>query len=86
MGNDECILFCRKNGYAKEIGNAHLGRKIWNEFLAGHGAKKTSESATPCLWGNTGENVDEFKLPCTAAQFEFDESILPDLYQYLSTL
>jgi len=83
MGNDEFILYLRKNGLAKGVPSPIIGKKIW-EWLSPKGAKIV-EPDKECHWGKTGDAIDEINLPKTATQFEFDEMILPDLYKFLNT-
>lgn len=84
MGNDEFILFIRKNSNTCNITNDRLGRIIW-EWLRDRGAIKIIEDQ-PCLWGENADNVSELGLPKTATQFEFERCLLPELYLYLESL
>ena len=83
MGNDEFILYIRKNSNTCNIKNDRLGRIIW-KWLRDRGASKII-SDQPCLWGEKADNIDELGLPKTATQFSFDRSLLPDLYKYLDS-
>lgn len=83
MGNDEFILFIRKNSTSCNITNDRLGRLIW-EWLRARGGIKIIEDQ-PCLWGENADNIDELGLPKTATQFSFDRSLLPDLFTYLDS-
>lgn len=93
MGNDEFILFVRKNQVRKNVPmqqrkeNDVLGRRIW-EWIIEHDSTALELQPKPqaCYWGDQGAFVDEYKLPKVATQFEFNSSILPDLYKYLETL
>ena len=84
MGNDELILYIRKKTAICNLKNDHLGRLIW-EWVRDRGAIKTEEDK-PCHWGGSTKNTDDFGLPKTAAQFEFDRILLPELYNYLDEL
>lgn len=84
MGNDEFILYIRKISLTCSITNDDLGKYIWI-WLRDRGAKKINEDV-PCLWGKTAQNLDALKLPKTAAQFEFNRNLLPELYEYLDEL
>ena len=89
MGNDEFILYIRKqNPNADRISTKDLGRKIW-EWIREHEA--TAEQYmkdAPCLWDTNinAHNIASDKLPKTATQFIFRRSLLPELYEYLSTI
>lgn len=50
-----------------------------------NGAVKVIEYQ-PCLWGPNATNMQDLGLPKTATQFEFERSLLPDLYVYLDSL
>jgi len=84
MGNDEFILYIRKKDQNCNISNDQLGKMIWS-WLRDRGALKTEEDK-PCLWVRFADNTDEFNLPKTAAQFEFDRALLPELYDYLDSI
>ena len=86
MGNDEFILYIRKNGRGSGKSTAELGKGIW-EWLQDNapGATIVAKSQ-PCRWGDTGSFVSSNDLPKTATQFSFDRSVLPRLYDYLDTL
>ncbi|KAA6316328.1 hypothetical protein EZS27_033346 [termite gut metagenome] len=82
MGNDEFILYIRKN-YQCNIENATLGKDIW-EWIRNNDSKaiQTKENA-PTKWdGPFGPT----QLPKTATQFEFDRKLLVELYDYLDTM
>jgi hypothetical protein len=51
MGNDEFILYIRKNSNECSIKNDRLGRLIW-EWLRDKGAIKIEEDK-PCHWGES---------------------------------
>jgi len=84
MGNDEFILYIRKNSKSCSISNNRLGLMIW-EWLCKRGGLKIAEDH-PCLWGHDGANIGDLGLPKTAAQFEFEVSLLPELYKYLDSI
>ena len=84
MGNDEFILYIRKNSDACLLTNDQLGKKIW-QWLRDKGATKVEEDKT-CFWETRGNSVDADLLPKTAAQFKFDRILLPELYSYLDEL
>jgi len=85
MGNDEFILFIRKNGFHTDQNNSALGRKIW-EWLRDRGAKKQTPDVRICLWNDENANDEGYGIPKTATQFKFDSQLLPDLYSFLTTL
>lgn len=87
MGNDELILFIRKNFRACKITNADLGKAIWS-WLAEQKVGNASiiEEDKSCYWGDQGKFVGEKMLPKTAAQFSFNRNILPELFSHLEKL
>ncbi|KOO66058.1 hypothetical protein [Xylanibacter rarus] len=85
MGNDEFILYCRKNGHGINKTTDQLGRLIW-EWIRDKANGRQIENNKECLWGQNANNVSPTGLPYTATQFEFDRNKLPDLYDYLDTL
>jgi hypothetical protein len=84
MGNDEFILYIRKNYEACSIGNRELGKKTW-AWLEPKGATKVKELPQHTYWVKA-EKVEDGMLPEHATQFEFDRSLLPELYNYLDEL
>lgn len=85
MGNDEFILYVRKQNGNCELKNNLLGRKIW-EWIRDNANGVQIGKRKGCEWGEEAENVDEKHLPYTATQFEFDRDKLPALYDYLDFL
>ncbi|KAA6330983.1 hypothetical protein EZS27_020373 [termite gut metagenome] len=85
MGNDELILYIRKQHPNCSHNTAYLGREIWEWIRDNANGKKTEENM-PCLWGNNANNVGANDLPATATQFEFDRNKLSDLYDKLDSL
>jgi hypothetical protein len=86
MGNDEFILYIRKRYPDCTTANHMLGKSIW-QWLEGTNANaELVKEDAPCRWGGVGDFVSEVGLPKTAAQFRFDEAILPRLYRYLDDL
>jgi hypothetical protein len=83
MGNDEFILYIRKNSTNCNIPNNRLGRLIW-VWLRKNGATKIAENQK-CYWGKHAGNIGNFNLPKTSAQFEFNRSVLPELFTYLGS-
>lgn len=87
MGNDEFILYIRKKKNKCSLTNDQLGKMIWIWLKSNkHNGQKVNEKPEPCSWGSSGKNVGENGLPKTATQFEFDRTLLPDLYNYLDEL
>ncbi len=86
MGDDEFILYIRKNGFGLNRDNPELGRKIWDWLSKMTPTVRQTKKGQDCLWGDTGSFIDAGKLPKNATQFEFDEAILPELYNFLGTL
>lgn len=84
MGNDEFILYIRKN-YDCDIANPQLGRRIWVWLRDNASGEQVSEQR-PALWGSTIAAVDRVGLPGSATQFEFERDALPALYRFLDQL
>ena len=88
MGNDEFILYIRKNHPDCSITNDQLGKRIWiwirdqdpNASKAGAG------DPVSCLWGDSAQHLGELALPTTATQFSFARNLLPSLYDLLDSL
>lgn len=88
LGNDDFILYVRKNYPECATTNDQLGKRVWL-WLQGQDAtaRKTHEGVPqPCYWGDTGPHVDECRLPQRATQFEFRRELLPGLYEFLDEL
>jgi len=88
MGNDEFILYIRKNYPGCATSNDQLGRRIW-EWIRERDAtagRAFEEKSVPCFWGDSAANIGEKKLPQKATQFHFDRSLLPSLYDLLDAL
>lgn len=88
MGNDEFILYIRKSYPACKTPNPRLGKLIW-QWLQGRDPSAVqvgAEGGEPCVWEATGSFVSDTGLPRTAQQFEFDRSLLADLYTFLDSL
>ncbi|NPD86430.1 hypothetical protein HNS38_16780 [Lentimicrobium sp. L6] len=83
MGNDEFILYIRKTSDCKTHTNV-LGSQISKWFKSQ--AIEPKDRDVKCFWEIHGASIDEEILPKTAAQFEFDRAILPELYSYLDKL
>lgn len=88
MGNDEFILYVRKNYPECSITNDQLGKRIWTWIRDQDpsATKAGTGDAVPCLWGDSAQNLGERSLPTTATQFSFDRGILPALYDLLDNL
>lgn len=84
MGNDETILYVRKNCPASNLSTAQIGRKVW-VWIRRHGGQK-EQANVPCRWGNSGNFINNMALPKTATQFRFNPTLLPQLYSFLNTL
>ena len=78
MGNDEFILYVRKQNSTCKYDTKKLGELIckWLKEHAGL-EDKNIEYDRECLWGEHADNVSPDKLPKTASQFEFDRDKLP---------
>jgi transcriptional regulator with XRE-family HTH domain len=88
MGNDEFILYIRKNYNDCATTNIDLGKRIWTWIRErdATAVKVGKEEAEPCFWGGTAANTGETKLPTWATQFQFERSLLPSLYDHLDAL
>lgn len=86
MGNDEFILYIRKNFPDCSMTTNQLGKKIWTWLRDVDQRAEIIEKGLPCYWGDKGEFISADRLPKTATQFKFDTSVLPDLYKYLCQL
>lgn len=85
MGNDEFILYIRKN-YNCNVSNPQLGKLIWIWIREHDENALQIQKDRPCEWGDKFDTLDGMGLPKTATQFEFDRSLLPELYDYLDRL
>lgn len=88
MGNDEFILYIRKQHKTCKKGTKHLGREIW-KWLRRHGGEKVHPDPMHCMWHSEPSQlafVTEDRLPNDATQFIFDRSLLPALYDRLDEL
>ena len=87
MGNDEFILYVRKQNPTCEYQTKKLGELIckWLKENADV-EEKDIEYHQPCLWGENANNVAIDMLPKTASQFILNRDKLPALYDYLDSL
>lgn len=88
MGNDEFILYIRKQNKSCSTSTKELGKKIWIWIESQDPTAKQVFEDMPCLWESStnAKNIDPSILPKTATQFEFKRSLLPELYSYLDSL
>lgn len=88
MGNDEFILYIRKQYPNCQINTKDLGRLIWVWIIEHDSNAVQVEKNMPCLWETKdgAKNINEKKLPKTATQFEFKRSLLQALYGFLDEL
>jgi hypothetical protein len=95
MGNDEFILYIRKNYPECSKSNDDLGHRIWERIrrddekaykVDENGNRDDKAEPVPCIWSKTDARVVEAKLPYTATQFRFERSLLPLLYEHLDAL
>ena len=84
MGNDEFILYIRKWHPRCNTPTPQLGKSIWI-WLRDRGAVKLKEQPQHTYWVKA-QKVEIEMLPEHATQFEFDRSLLPDLFNYLDFL
>jgi hypothetical protein len=85
MGDDEFILYIRKQYPNCIKTNDILGREIWRKIQQ-LDPNADLEKDVPCYWGSNGSFIAIDKLPKTAAQFTFNRTCLPQLYDFLNQL
>ena len=85
IGNDELILWLRKNKKASDVENILLGRKIV-ELITKLGGKLDKENERS-LWADdmSETSMGKLKIPITSQQYIVDTGILPAIYEKLST-
>ena len=86
MGNDEFILYIRKNYPSCSLTNDQLGKQIWRWLRDNGKAQKVREAPQDSYWGEEGDFVSALRLPSSATQFLFNPETLPQLYAHLDTL
>lgn len=88
MGNDEFILYIRKQHINCQINTKELGRLIWEWIIENDSNAKQVQEDMHCLWETKDGalNINKNKLPKTATQFKFNRNLLPELYDYLDKL
>jgi hypothetical protein len=86
MGNDEFILYVRKQNKGCKLYTQKLGKLIANEIKKLDPNTKQLEPIEKCKWGSSGKHVTSDNLPKDAHQFQFNRNILPDLYNFLDSL
>jgi hypothetical protein len=86
MGNDEFILYIRKNFPSCEVPNDQLGKTIWQWLERNDPVAVIVERDQPCQWGSSDTITSETSLPKTATQFRFSRATLPRLYEYLGAI
>lgn len=75
MGNDEFILYCRKQHKGDDKSTAQLGKPIWEWIRDNANGKKVGKREN-CEWGEAANNVSAGGLPYSATQFERTNSLL----------
>ena len=83
MGNDDLILYVRKQHRGCTIGNLQLGKSIWARIQQDGGRKVSDSQAS--LWSDTPQGRSSGLL-LVSTQFEFRRSMLPELFTYLDSL
>jgi len=87
MGNDEFILYIRKNYPECQTDNQVLGRQIFQWLRDNANATEIPEKYDkPCYWGTEGDFISSKKLPYQASAFRFLREQLPNLYLILDRL
>lgn len=89
MGNDEFILYIRKN-YNCSLTNDRIGRMTWKWILEnskGINKEKDIVRNVPCLWQRARvRKTYGIRLPRTASQITFNRRLLPKLYTFLDEI
>ncbi len=85
MGDDEFILYIRKQHKNCEINTQEFGRQIsvWMKKQGLYEPKDKKEEL--CLWVGSS-NIDGKNLPEYANQYTFDRSWLPKIYDQLDEI
>lgn len=86
MGNDEFILYLRKNYQQCNIENDQLGKRIWEEIQRLDDNARILNRDQSCEWEIEGDSISPTRLPKTATQFLFDRRILISIYNFLDEL
>lgn len=86
IGNDELILYIRKNYKLCEKTNDRLGKMIWEWLKNEYPESEKVAEDQPCAWGDTPNITSPITLPKTAAQFRISREILPALYEQLEII
>ena len=84
MGDDEFILYIRKNYPTCDQYNNILARQI-SEWFKEKDIEPYKRDV-PCTWDIVGETINDRMLPKTSATFKFDRSLLPELFSQLDEL
>ena len=84
MGNDEFILYIRKN-HNCSISNDQLGRRIW-VWIRDNAEGEQLATDQPSVWNVPDTETSAHALPRTAAQFKFRLDALPNLFRFLKRL
>lgn len=89
MGNDEFILYIRKN-YNCSLTNDRIGRMAWKWILQnskGISRERDIIRDVPCLWQSSRlRKTYGMRLPRTASQITFNRKLLPKLYTFLDEI
>ena len=86
MGNDEFILYIRKNYEKCTKRNDVLGENIWKWIIKEDATARQVRVDEPCRWGGDADHIGATDLPKTATQFRFERKLLPSLYDHLDEL
>jgi len=86
MGNDEFILYIRKNFPSCRTPNDQLGKTIWHWLESNDATAEIVERDRACEWGSSDTVTSETSLPKTATQFRFARATLPRLFAFLDTV
>ncbi len=87
LGNDDFILFIRKNqrqgGKASVTKNNQLGSDIWKFIRDSKIGDKVNDDSIPCQWNPIECNDEGLGLPKNATQFNIETTKLEILYNKL---
>jgi len=62
MGDDEFILYIRKNGFGQKRDNPELGRKIWDWLSKMTPTARQTKKGQDCLWGDTTSRIFDISI------------------------
>ncbi len=88
LGTDELILYIRKRYPSCTLTNEQISHRVW-WWLREHDPESRrmhKGQPQPCLWGAEGPAVGPTLLPSEAPEYQFDRSLLPELFRMLDQI